>query len=135
MLLGINAETTGDVEKAQMLSRGKYLATVFLLSSDRRQYGGLIFSLKNYYAKQQRNYSRTLTDMYRLMVAFEPTRETPVDGGGGNKGLNFGNVVTYSKVTVNGYHGGSGDTGRKLECWKFVGGNLKSKCPKRSKEK
>ena len=85
MLLGINAETTGDVEKAQMLSRGKYLATVFLLSSDRRQYGGLIFSLKNYYAKQQRNYSRTLTDMYRLMVAFEPTRETPVDGGGATK--------------------------------------------------
>ena len=34
--------------------------------------------------------------MYGLMMAFEPTRATPV-GGGRNKGLNFGNVVSDSK--------------------------------------
>ena len=52
-MLGLDAETDGDVEKAQVSARGKYLATAFLLSSDRRRYGELILSLKNDYAKQQ----------------------------------------------------------------------------------
>ena len=52
-MLGLNAETKGDVEKAQVSARGEYLATAFLLSSDRRRYGELILSLKNDYAKQQ----------------------------------------------------------------------------------
>ena len=51
VMLGLNAETKGDVEKAQVSARGKYLATVFLLSSDRRQYGELILSLKKDYTK------------------------------------------------------------------------------------
>ena len=41
--------------------------------------------------------------MYRLMVAFEPTRVALV-AGGGNEGLYFGNVVNDSEVTGNGYH-------------------------------
>ena len=81
VILGLNAETKSDVEKAHILARGKYLATAFLLSSDRRQYGELILLLKNDYAKQQRNYPSTLTYMYSLMVTFEPTRATPVAGG------------------------------------------------------
>ena len=61
------------MEKSQISVRGKYLATAFLLILDQR--------LKNNYAKKHRNYPRTLTDMYGLMVTFEPTRETPVAGG------------------------------------------------------
>ena len=72
-ILGLNAETEGDVEKPQISARGEYLSTAFLLSSDRRRYGELILSLKNNCAKQQRNYPKTLTDMYGLMVAFDPT--------------------------------------------------------------
>ena len=53
--MGLNADTKGDVEKAQILARGKYLATALLLSSDRRRCGELIPSIKNDYAKQQRN--------------------------------------------------------------------------------
>ena len=87
---------------------------MFLLSSDRRQYGELILSLKNDYTKQQRNYPKTLTDMYELMVAFDPTRETPVSGGR-NEGLNFGNVVADYKTTGDRDHGSGGDIGRKLE--------------------
>ena len=34
-MMGLNVETEGDVEKAQVSARGKYLATAFLLSSDR----------------------------------------------------------------------------------------------------
>ena len=45
-MLGLNAETEGDVEKTQILARGKYLATAFLVRSDRRRYGELIMSLK-----------------------------------------------------------------------------------------
>ena len=50
-MLGLNAETKVDVEKAQVLARGKYLATKFLLSSDRRRYGQLILSLKKDHTK------------------------------------------------------------------------------------
>ena len=35
-LLGLNVVTKGDVEKAQILARVKYLETVFLLRSDIR---------------------------------------------------------------------------------------------------
>ena len=41
-VLGLNAETDGNVEKAHILAREKYLATTFLLSVDRRRYGKLI---------------------------------------------------------------------------------------------
>ena len=62
--------------------------------------------------------------MYGLMMAFEPTRATPV-GGGRNKGLNFGNVVSDSKTTGDRDHSGGGDIGRKLECWHCGGEHLK----------
>ena len=52
--LGLNAETEGDVEKVQVLARGEYLATAFLLRSDRHWYGELILLLKNDYVKQQK---------------------------------------------------------------------------------
>ena len=45
------------------------------------RYGNLILSLKNEYSKQQKNYPKTLTDMYGLMVAFDITTPTPVSGG------------------------------------------------------
>ena len=80
-----------------------------------RRYGELILSLKKYYAKQNRNDPRTLTNMYGLMVAFEPTREKTV-AGGRNKGLNFRNVAADSKNTGDGDHGGGGDMGRNIEC-------------------
>ena len=51
------------MEKVQILVRRTYPATAFLLSLERRQCGELIFLLKNNYAKQQRNYPRTLLDM------------------------------------------------------------------------
>ena len=65
-IMGMNVETKGNVEKAQVLARGEYLETAFLLSLDRRRYRELILSLKNDNAKQQRNYPRTLINMYGL---------------------------------------------------------------------
>ena len=49
VILGLNKETKGDMEKAHILLSGGNLATVFLLSLDRRRYGELILSLKNNY--------------------------------------------------------------------------------------
>ena len=80
-ILGLDTDTEGDVDKSHILARGKYLVTKFLLSLDRRQYGELILSLKNDYTKQQRNYPRTLTYMYRLMGCFGTTSATLVAGG------------------------------------------------------
>ena len=54
-ILVLNADTEVGVEKTHMLARGKYLATEFLLRSEMRRYEELILSLKNDYAKQQRN--------------------------------------------------------------------------------
>ena len=114
-LMGINAETVGNKEKAQKLTRGEYLATALLFILDRRRYGELILSFKNNYTKQQRNYPRTLTKMYGLIVAFEPTRATLVTRGR-NKGLNFDNVVVDSEGTRGGDHDGGSIRRRKLEC-------------------
>ena len=50
-LLRLNAETKGEVEKAQILARVKYLVTAFLISSDRRRYGKLILSINTDYTK------------------------------------------------------------------------------------
>ena len=68
------------------------------------------------------------------MVAFYPTRETPVTGGS-NKYLNFGNVVVESETAGDGDHDSSSGIGRKLECWYCGGENLKRNCPKRAEEK
>ena len=87
---------------------------MFLLSTERRQYGELILSLKNDYAKHQRKYLWTLPDMYGIMGVFEPTRVTAV-AGGRNEGLNFGNVVVASEVTGDGDHNSVGVIGRKLD--------------------
>ena len=89
------------MEKAQVLARGKYLATTFLLSSDRRWYDDLILSLKNEYTKQQEKYPKTLIGMYRLMVVFDTTRPTPVSGGH-NEGMNFRNVAFKSGTAGDG---------------------------------
>ena len=51
-LLELDANSENNAKKARTLARVKYLATTFLLSSDRRQYGELILALKNNYAKQ-----------------------------------------------------------------------------------
>ena len=45
-ILGLNEDTEGDVEKANILAGGKYQATTFLLRSDMTWYGDLILSLK-----------------------------------------------------------------------------------------
>ena len=117
-ILGLNVETEGDVEKAQVSARGEYLATAFLISLDRSKFGELILSLKNDYTKQQKNYPKPLTDMYVLLVVFKPTRVTPVSRGHSN-GLNFGNLVVKYKTTGDRDHGSGGGIIRKLECWQY----------------
>ena len=105
-----------DVDKARTSARGEYLATAFLLSSDRRQYGELILALKKKYAKQNWNYPKRLTNMYGLVVSFKPTRVAVVTGGH-NEGHNFGNVATDSESGGTGDVGGRGDGARRnREC-------------------
>ena len=87
--------------------------------------------LKNDYKKQQNKYPKTFTDMYRLLVAFEPTRPTLADERR-NKGMNFGNVAVESGNRGDGDHGGSGGTCRKFECWLCGGGHMNRYCPKRA---
>ena len=74
-ILGMNVETKGEVEKAQILARGKYTETAFLLSLYRLRHGEMILSQKNDDAKKQRNYPKTLLYMYGLMLAFNITRQ------------------------------------------------------------
>ena len=69
--------------------------------------------LKNDYAKQQKNYPNTLTDMYGLMVAFDPTRDTTVSGGW-KEGMNFGNVAAEPGTEGDRKYGGFSATSRKI---------------------
>ena len=96
------------------------MATAFLLSSDRRRYSELILSLKNDYTKQQKNYPKTLTEMYGLMVDFEPTRYTSVSGGR-NGGMNFGNVAAEPGTEGDGDHGGFSTAASRLSVGAVVG--------------
>ena len=89
--------------------------------------------LRNDYANQQKNYPKTLTDMYRMMVAFEPTRSTPVSGWR-NKGVNLGNVAVKPGYGRDWDHGG-GSTVRKIERWRYGGDHMKRDCPKHADEK
>ena len=66
-------------------------------------------------AQNPKKYPKILTDMYGLMVAFEPTRATPVSGGC-NEGMHFGNVAVESITAGDGGHVSGGGTGRKFEC-------------------
>ena len=117
------------------MSRVKYLATAFLLRLDRCQYGELILDLKNDYAKQQRNHPKTITDMYGLMVVFEPTRMAAVTGGH-NEGLKFGTVANDTKYGGYGYvDSGRESTWRKRYGWNCGGDQLKMNCPKLSKDR
>ena len=63
--------------------------------------------------KQQKNYPKTLTDMYGLMVDFEPTRSSLVSGGR-NKGMNFGNVAAKPGTEGDGDHVCFSTTARRL---------------------
>ena len=56
-LLELDTNRKDVVNKEQILARGKYLATSFLLNLDRRRYGETIMALKNDCTKQQQNYS------------------------------------------------------------------------------
>ena len=68
------------------------------------------------------------------MVAFKPTRSTPVSGGR-NKGINFGNVAVKPGTMGERDHGGGGSTVRKIECWCCGGDNMKIDCLKRAEDK
>ena len=116
-----------------MLAKGKYLATPFLISSDRCRYRDLILSIKNDYAKQQKNYPKTLTEMYELMVALYPTRPTAVSRVR-KEGMNFGNVAVEPGTRGGGNHGGDGRV-RNIECWSCGGDHMKRDCPKRAEDK
>ena len=104
----MDANGKDGIDKAHTLARGEHLPTAFLLSLDRRRYGELTLALNNDYAKHQRNYPNTLTNIYGLMVAFDPTRVVAVTEGH-KKGINFRNVATDSEARVTGDVGSRGD--------------------------
>ena len=58
--------------------------------------------------------------MYGLMVAFDPTRATPVSGGR-SEGLNLWNLAVESKTTGNREHDSGSGIGRNIECWRCGG--------------
>ena len=78
---------------------------------------------------QHKNYQKTLTEMYGLMVGFNPTRATPVSRGR-NKGLNVGNVEVESETIGAREHGSGSGIWRNLECWRCVGGKNEEGLPK-----
>ena len=68
------------------------------------------------------------------MVAFKPTRPTPVSRGR-NEGMNFGNVSVESRTGGGGGHGGGGVTGKNIYFFLCGWDYMKRYCPKRAEDK
>ena len=75
---------------ASKVTREKFLADIFLLGADIRQYGRMITHLRNNYVKGQQNYPETVQKVQALLMAWEGEKD-PVHVC--NEGLSFANVV------------------------------------------
>ena len=133
--IGLDVEKKGGVETERSLERSKYLTVALLLRLDQCRCGNLILDLKNNYAKQQKTHPKMLTDMYSLMVVFNPAMVVPVTVGH-NEGLNFSNVATDNEDKGGGDAGSRGSGGggarRKIECWNCGDNHLKWNFPKQN---
>ena len=70
----------------------RYLATAFLLSSDRIWFAGLITSLQNDYSKGINNYPKTLTDAVGIMSDYKRDPNTLPQKMDGSDGMNYTNI-------------------------------------------
>jgi hypothetical protein len=68
--LGLTMSTASTVEAtaAGNVAQESYLASAFLLASDRTRYGKLLEDLENDYLQGRDNYPKTLTGAYNLLV-------------------------------------------------------------------
>ena len=63
-----------DIEKARSDSRDKYLACLFLLSTDRIRYGSLVDGIENDHVKGLNTYPKTLQEAFALLTQTKATR-------------------------------------------------------------
>ena len=86
-VLSLDTENIKDIKKRRASAQGKQLAVAFLISLYWRRYRELIIARQNDHTTKK-NYPKTMTEIYALMVALKPTRVAPV-ARGFNDGINF----------------------------------------------
>jgi hypothetical protein len=64
----LDTATTEELERAGEIAQEQYLATAFLLGSDRTPYGQLTVDLENDYTLGKDNYPKTVTEAYNRLL-------------------------------------------------------------------
>ena len=91
----INVATMSDAERTHIMevAQSRYVATAFILGSDRARYGRLIENLENDFLQGQDHYPRTLTAAYSLLTNWkQDLRNAMRIIGPANDGVSFTNV-------------------------------------------
>ncbi|MHA7927606.1 MAG: reverse transcriptase domain-containing protein, partial [Marinobacter sp.] len=103
-----DTSSAAQKEKALEACRERCMAVSFLLGSDRRRYHQLIVDLENDFTRGQKNYPKTITDAYNLLVNWRNPNYVPHKGGTATGELAFvqdGHAVDgdgYTLVQKNG---------------------------------
>ena len=89
--IAIDADIPTEEERtrATQIARDKYLAVLFLLNSDKHQYGTLVTNISNQFVHGNDTYPTTLTRAYDYIVNY--TEVNASTGHGDEGGLSFYN--------------------------------------------
>jgi hypothetical protein len=98
--------TRAEINRAKAIAKDGYLATCFLMNSDRKRYGGLIRDIENEHTRGTDSYPNTLTEAYDYLVNYKGNRTNSNDSEEG--GLSFYN----DGANEHGGRGGRGGRGR-----------------------
>jgi hypothetical protein len=63
--------TEAEWEQARARAKDEYLAVAFLLNSDKRQYGDLIWTIENEYTRGTNTYPMTLSAAYDYIINYQ----------------------------------------------------------------
>ena len=86
-------EDTELTPEEELVVQDQYLATAFILSSDRTRYGKLIENLENDYLQSRDHYPTTLTAAYNLLTNWKQDPKNQIRGiSGSNDGVSFANM-------------------------------------------
>jgi hypothetical protein len=131
--LGFGEEYHDEAEKsdeAKRASRQRFLATAFIMNSDRIRYGELIRDLANSFVKGRNEYPEDLVSAHKLLVEYQTSNKSI-------KKKDNSNDATPSEPTVEGHTFAQIEANRypNVLCYNCnKKGHYASSCPERSAE-
>jgi hypothetical protein len=104
--------TDEEVKRARTKAKDGYMATCFLMNSDRKRYGSLIRDIENEHTRGTNSYPTSLTEAYDYLVNYKGGRPNSNDTDeGGLSFYNDGNSYNGGRGGRGGRNGGRGGRG------------------------